>query len=134
MSDKAPSLGMWDDFDEILKAGDIDAIGFDFGDGNTPRANVAKMAINMEQLITRQDEEWSEVYQHNTEKLRHWKLRHGIFYLALHRVRHILTSEETPDWEEAARCLGFMNAFRVASEQALAIVNERAEQSDQGGA
>lgn len=129
MSSKETSLGIWDDFDEILSAGDTESIGFYFDDGNTPRTNITRMVFNMEQNITRQDEEWGEVYQNDTEGLRRWKLRLKIFYLAMHRALQILKSEETFEWEDVANCLSLMNAFRVASEQALAIISERTEKS-----
>jgi CRISPR/Cas system CSM-associated protein Csm2 small subunit len=132
MSKQKP-LEVWDNFDNILQAGQIDAIGLHFEDQSEGLNIVAQVLEAMVSILGQFDKQWTELFREDAEQMNLWKYRLRVFYLATQNVRVAMMKAGEPDWDNIALDLGFMNAFRTAAELALGLYQSERKQPDTSG-
>lgn len=124
-------LKMWDSFDEILKAGEIDAIGFDFSIHPDGRSMVTQAIESMANLLENQDTQWEGLFRNNQENMSLWRNRLYVIVLAMQTAAVAVADRKHElDWGNIARNLGLINAFRTAAEQAIAVYGAKQKGAD----
>ena len=127
---KQTRLKIWE-FDEILKAGEIDAIGFDFSNHPDGRSMVTRAIESMANLLESQDTQWQGLFWNNQENMSLWRNRLYVIALAMQVVTVAVADRKHElDWGNIARNLGLINAFRTAAEQAIAIYEGEQKEVD----
>ncbi len=132
MSKQRP-LEVWDNFDNILQAGQVDAIGFNFGDQPDGLNTVTQVLEAMVSILQQFDKQWIELFREDAEHMNLWKFRLRVVFLATQNVKVAMTKTGEPDWDNIALDLGFVNAFRTAAEQALGLYQAERKQPDTTG-
>lgn len=87
----------------------------------------------MARILEQFDRQWTELFQEDAQQMNLWKFRLRVFYLAMRDAMVAMTKTGEPDWDNIALDLGFMNAFRNATELALGLYQSERKQPDTSG-
>ncbi len=133
MSKQTP-IETWDSFDDILKAGTVDAMGFDFSNDPHARKTSLRALESMAEILERLDKNWTTLFEDDREQMTLWKNRLYVVRIAMQDViAAVADRKHELDWDDITRDLGLINAFRMAAELAIDLYQSERKQLDTVG-